>query len=580
MPLLRRFLLVLVALSAVAGFASSRALALPPTPTCSITLPNALASAHFVVHYTTDSTDPAYITATEAGSIAAAAEHAYDAYAALGLPAPVTNPADPGMIDINVMDLSTWKVSYIYCDGAFDFEITEARGPNQLYDEGTAVFEQIERGAFSAHWGDGWLTQGAAAWASWKSLGYPAESTSDVGPYEVSLDCFSDDPSTTLNPTSKCSKVPYEDGADSRWPFYEYLAERFGTSFIVEVLQDAQTAHSAALGLQNALVAHGTTVTAAYNAYATKLVAGGWAAPSLNVSAPTISGEPIMTGINTGDLPPVIVSLNHLATRYVEIDRGDGAADHACFAATLTITVQIPAGVTSQPAFYWNGGTSAVDLAVAGNTATTTVPWDTCKWTNKGFLSLPNATTNLDSRQFSVSEHLTVNTNAPANAKVPPAPATPFGAIINVPTSGLVPAISVFGPELLTLSVGATQIRLIVESSGEGSVEAALGGLGLGSSTVRPGENDLRFAVPAGTLAALRRVAATGALTLTLTPTSIDGTATGPAVLQQISVAPAKQVAAAKQQASSQAKAKAKAAAKAKAKTKGKTKGKTKIATP
>ena len=93
------------------------------------------------------------------------------------------------------------------------------------------------------------------------------------------------------------------------------------------------------------------------------MMVGGWTAPSLNVATLPISGQPILTGASTGDVPAQLFNVDHLATRYVEIDRGDGAADHACFAATLTITVQIPPGVTSKPSFFWNGGGSPVDLS-------------------------------------------------------------------------------------------------------------------------------------------------------------------------------------------------------------------------
>jgi hypothetical protein len=572
MPVLRRFLVVVVVLAAVAGFASSRALATPP-PDCTIVQPEVLSSPHFDVYYNSDKTQPAPITETQAGNLAASAEKAYAAFAAMGFPA----PADDGFgrIDIQVLDLTAWNISGVTCYGAFNFDFGTVGSANEGYTTGETVFAEIDLNLFDPNfWDDVWLPQSIESWASWKALGYPAESTDDLGPFDMSLDCY-----PTGGVGDKCSLVGFENLGHSRWPFYEYLSERFGNSFITELLQSAATADDSVIGLQNALAAHGTTLTATYNAFATKVMAGGWTAPSLNVAALPISGEPIMTGISTGDLPAQSFNVNHLATRYVEIDRGDGAADHPCYAATLTITVQIPAGVSSQPAFYWNGGTSSVDLAISGSTATTTVPWDTCMWTNKGFLSLPNPTTDKDGMSFTVSEHLTVDTNAPANAKVPPAPATPFGTIVNVPTAGLVPAISVFGPELLTLAAGATQIRLIIESSGEGSVAASIGSVSLGSGTLRPGGNDLRFTLPAGTLATLRSTMAAGPMILSLTPTSSDGKATGPAVKQQLSIAPTAKAAAAKKQVTSKAKAKAAAQAKAKAKAKAKAaaKAKTKI---
>ncbi|MGZ4335526.1 MAG: hypothetical protein ACXVRJ_14815, partial [Gaiellaceae bacterium] len=66
-----------------------------------------------------------------------------------------------------------------------------------------------------------------------------------------------------------------------------------------------------------------------------------------------------------------------------------------------------------------------------------------------------------------------------------------------------------------------------------------LGSLALGAVNLRAGNNDVRFTVPKGMLATVRRSAAASNV-LTLTPTSANGTATGPSVTRTISVTPAK----------------------------------------
>jgi hypothetical protein len=536
MAVLRRLALVFVVLACLAGFASSRALAAPPD--CTITQPAWIDSAHFTVWYDGDPLKPDYITETQAGNLAASAEVAYAAYLAMGFPPPVDDGF--GMIDIQVLDLTPWSLSSVICYGAFDFNASTVGADDESFSAGADVFSEVEYNLFTPGFVDDyWLMQGAGSWASWRALNYPAMSAADLGPFDMALDCWDADG------LSKCSKNGFENLGESRWPFYEYVTERFGVLFIKETLEDAEIANDALTGLQTALAAHGTNLTDTFNAFATKMMVGGWTAASLNVATLPISGEPILTGASTSDVPPQLFNVNHLATRYVEIDRGDGAADHACFAATLTITVQIPPGVASKPAFYWNGGSSVVDLSINGSTATTTVPWDTCMWVNKGYLSLPNPSTTINGKKFSVSTHITVDTNTPATAKVPPAPATPFGTPVAVPSSDVAPSISIFGPELLKVAAAATQIRLLVESSGEGSVTAALGSVALGSGALRPGENDIRFTVPKGVLSALRRSAATGATLLTLTPVSTSGAA-GPAVTQQVSILPAKKVVPAK----------------------------------
>jgi hypothetical protein len=94
----------------------------------------------------------------------------------------------------------------------------------------------------------------------------------------------------------------------------------------------------------------------------------------------------------------------------------------------------------------------------------------------------------------------------------------------------------VFGPELLTLSVSAPTIRLIVDSSGPGTVTATLGATTLGTGTLRAGNNDLRFTVPKDMLASFRRAAANGNV-LTLTPMSPSGTSAGLPVTRQVVIA-------------------------------------------
>ena len=303
---------------------------------------------------------------------------AYAAYKAMGFPTPVDDGT--GRIDIQVLDLSPWHVTAGICYGGFNFDVGTIGAFDEAYATGEDVFAEVQYNLFVPQfWDDYWIYQQSQAWASNAALGFPA--TSQLGPFDMSLDCY-----PTNGVSNNCSTNDFENRGDSRWPFWEYLSERFGVTFISEVLRDAadrqrfddrpadgprRARHDARCRVQR--IRHeddGRRLDAPRRS---------------TCATPPISGTPIMTGVATGDLPAQTFNVNHLATRYVEIDRGDGAADHPCFAATLTITVQIPAGVTSQPSFYWNGGGgSAVDLAVSGNTATTTVPWDTCMWASKG----------------------------------------------------------------------------------------------------------------------------------------------------------------------------------------------------
>ena len=532
---LRRLCIAVAVLSALAGFSSRGALA--ALPACPAGGPNHLQSAHFTVAYNGDSTQGvAYVTETQAGDVLAAAERAYASYVAMGYPTPLVNGS--GKTGFSIIDLSPFKLAALYCPGDVDFDSNDVGKDDTAFNVGFAVFAQIELGLTgSVPFSDDWLIQSAASWASWKALGYPAASVSDLGPFEMSLDCWD------ANGTQACSKTGYENLAESRWPFYEYLSERFGQTFMLEVFADANAAASGMTGLQTALAAHGTTVAAEYAAYTTKLMAGGWTASALNVVSPPTSGSVIHAGAATGDTAPQTFGVDHLATRYIEIDRGDGDGSHPCYAATLTIHVQIPSGVTSQPTFYWNGsGGSPVPLTVSGSAATATVPWDTCLWESKGLLSLPNTSLAANGTNFVVWTHIDVDTTTPAMATPPPAPTSTYGQVIDTGSATAVPDISVVGPQLLRLSATDTQLVLVVQSSAEGSVAVTLGSLSLGTVSLRPGSNQLRFTLPKAQLARLRTSSATNVLTLT--PISADGNTTGTAVTRNVAFTPAKKAAA------------------------------------
>lgn len=528
MPLLRRLLVLTLGIAALGAAASSRALA-DPLPSCTPTLPQSISSAHFVVSYTDDPLTTGYLTQVQAGTVLSAAERSYASYAAAGFPAPAVGGS--GKTELYVMDLTQYKLAAMYCNGSVVEDTTTVTGSSMPFSVGNDVFTQIEMRIGSA---PTWLINGASAWASWRALGYPSDSIADIGPFDMALDCGS------AYDKVNCSTTGYENLGSSRWPFYEYLTEKFGPLFIVDIFTASGAAGGDGLaGLENALAAKRTTLSAEYGAYAAKLLAGGWTATTLSTATIPVSGTKIQTGISSGAIPTQSFGINHLATKFVEIDRGDGSGDHACYAATLTLNVQIPAGVTSQPTFYWSGGGSTpVALAVSGNAATATVPWDTCAWTTKGYLALPN-TSLVDGTSFVVSGTLNVDFSTPVTSAVPPAPANQFGQVIDASSFSTAPTLSLFGPQLLRLTPQDTTVRLIVESSAEGSVTAAIGSLALGTHALRPGGNDLRFTLPHGLLQSLRRSA--GTLVLTLTPRALDGTTVGTAVTRTVTVAVAKQ---------------------------------------
>jgi hypothetical protein len=513
----RRVLLPLLVVGAAAAFAPGAFAAVPP---CSPAQPASLSSAHFTVTYNDDPANAGagpVITQQTAGRLLADAEQAYNAMTGMGFPAPLTIA---GKTWFHVIDLTTYSLSSYNCLGESDFDAGTLATPEQAaYSASFDVFEQIE-----SNYGvlNDWFVQGAASWAAWKSLGYPASSTVELGPWEMSLDC------DVVSLTSQgCGGDGYTNLGLSRWPFYEYLSERFGNAFMTEVLNDAISAGDGLTGLQNALVAHGTTLAAEYNLFAARVVKGGWNAQPLNLVSAPVSAT-IQTGILTGDLPTQTFGVDHLATRVIQIDRGDGSAAHACYTATLGITVTLPAGVSSAPVFIWKvPGTASVPLSVSGNTATGSIPWDTCKWSAHGYLSLPNGTTTVNAALFKVAVHLDVSSTE-VTTKPPIAPANPYGPATDVGSLQVAPLITVLGPLAMHLVSTATRLQLVVEASAQGAVHASLGSTDLGQTGIVPGENVLTFDLPPGALRALRTTSLASNV-LTLTPASQDGQVTGTA---------------------------------------------------
>lgn len=549
MPRLRR-----LALLASVGVGSA-ALAGPafgarPTP---VELPFTIATPHFVVHFQSDKVNsPTYaITQTTAGDIAAGAERAYSAELADGYAAPVADGALGGdaRLDIYVMDLTAsgalgltvpdnpagaQSSSYIELDGT---------QPELAFSQHTIAhefFHTIQLGIWQPQLAsDYWLLEGSAEWMGYRVDGYNTSIGLELGPNDLALDCR-DSLGTNMCDLSD----DYKNNGYARWPFFEYVAEKYGSSFVSDVFSQGAAGAggigAATAALSSALVAKGTTLADTYNAWTQADLIGGYSVKALQGVAPTVVST-VRTGIDGGSLGTVKIPVNHLSTRIIEFDRGNNDASHVCYIATLSISVAMPAGTQSKPVFWWNAeGNPPVALTINGNTASAAIPWDTCTYTStKGFLVLPNASVAVDAADFVVSTSLSIDPTKPTTPSNPPKPIFVPTPVIPVTSADVAPTLFLFGPAILKLSAKDVQIRLIVESNGPGSVQAKLGSFALGTVTLRGGNNDLRFKLPSGALAKLRR-SASASNVLTLTPVSSNGSATGQSVTRTVRVAPAK----------------------------------------
>ncbi len=549
MRILRRFGL-LAAVAVGSAVLAGPALAAFPRPGGT---PFTVGSSHFLVHYQSDLVvNPTWaITQTTAGDIAARAERAYAAELADGYAAPLSDGGLGGdnRIDIYVSDLSAFQG--VLGEAEWDVNAPQSSGfielagnlPDLALDQHTVAHELFHLVQFGV-WlpsqvSDYWLLEGSAEWMGYRVNGYAADHPFGFGPSDMALDCR--DPLGT----NMCDFDTYLNNGYSRWPFFQYLIEHYGNSFVRDIFaQGAAGAPTAIAAVSAALAAKGTTLADVYDAWITADMTGGYSVPALQQLKP-VPYATVQTGTESATLSVPKIDVNHLSTRYVKFTRGDGDAAHVCYRATLAVSVALPAGTLSKPAFYWDAkGGSAVPLGVSGSTASATIPWDTCAYdSNAGYLSLPNASTNVDAADFVVTATLTVDKTQPATPAPPPDPIPVNTPVVPVTSVDVAPTLELFGPELLKLSATQTVLRVIVSSNGSGSIQAKLGSIDLGTVSIRGGANDVRLKLPKSALATLRRTASAANL-LTLTPVSQSGSVTGQAVTRRVSVAaPAKHAA-------------------------------------
>jgi hypothetical protein len=523
--------LVLVALAcACAGLAAGPAAAVRPPSGPLTAYPELLTTDHFQIHYTGEIADPPNldrIVQQAAGELAANAERAYATIVGTwGYPAPLDD--GDGKVDIWVRNLnpaSTGTVAFVSPDGA------SAPTTSWMAVDPTAVTSQHAVAHELLHvlqvgtWipADGWLLEGTAEWGGFAVDGY-ADTTGSIGAPDMSLDCDSD----------SCGDDAYETGGYSRWPFFQHLTERYGNTFVRDVFAKgaslADTAKTGAQLLDATLGDKGTTLSEAFNDYTLANVAGAFVPAPLKGVQPAVHST-TLTGTATAALPVQRVAINHLAGRYLRFQRGAGVSSQ-CFAATLSLTVALPAGSASKPAFFSSSlGATAQRLTVSGGTASITVPWDTCSGSVDGYLALPNPSSTADSQVFTVSGALTVDQGTIATPATPPNPIY-VGPTVAGPAGDVAPSIFLYGAELVRVPAATRVVRLIVFSSGSGLLRAAVAGKALGTAQLRAGNNDVRFKLPVSLVASLRAAANR---TLTLTSLSASGTA-GAVVTRKVAV--------------------------------------------
>lgn len=512
--------LALVLLAAGLAVGVPSASAIDPFPTLGVTT---LSNDNFTVHYSRDDTDTTcsnYLTQEHAGDVLGMLERARSFYAGMGLGFPAPLPDTDAHVHVSVDDLtqvcvadpasaippatplpwSRWDAilePVAGVPGADNIHLDAGKGltyPVIAHE----VFHLVEDAMVPDV--DPWLQEGSAEWAAVRAN---ADASGTEANPDRTLDCVG----------SECGDTEYDRNGYPGWMLFEYLAERYGDSK-VKAVWDQAIANPLAPGTTDLANALPVSLASFFNDYTTARLTGNFTIPALAGQLPAAYAE-LPVGSTSGALPGGSVALNHLAVRYIAISHGSDTTS-PCFAASLTLNVGIPAGVTSTPYYFADTkGSAAQALTVSGSTASITVPWNTCAGSPDAYLSLPNDSLGLDGREFTVGGHVTVDLTTPASPTDPPPGVHVIGSVISAPTADPPPTLKVYAPELIRVSTKTRLLRFVVFSSGDGKLAATLGSTNLGSASLRSGNNDIRFVLPTQLFKSLRTKSSSNLLALT-----------------------------------------------------------------
>jgi hypothetical protein len=521
------------------GLSAAPAYAFPPGA-----LNETLTTEHFMIHFTGDFTfqEGEHVVQRQwVGEFAAAAEWAYDTYvSAWGYPPHVAD--GDGLIDVYVYKFERYHNEPGYTDlAAFSaplsgsdqsagwIEVNKAflRDPQVAAHQ---TFNMIQMAMYAP--APDWLAQSTAEWAAYRLRGYPAPVV--FHDPDNSLDCNTATGTPWIDAwlQQPCGPNGHESSGYTRWTFFQYLQERFGADVVKDVWARMQAVGSPTYGvdaIRDVLAGKSASLTDVFGDYSVAVLTGNFSTSLLAGIAPGVyaTGQ---TGKETGSMSTLRVAVNRLATRFVAI--APPAPDETpCYAATLSLTVTLPAGVTSRPHLYATGTRVLTPLAVSGSTATASIPWDTCSSGAPALLSLPNTSQTLDGRTFVVNAAVAVDKTKIVSPTMPPPGAHITTPVIAAPTEDPAPELAFYSRSVMRLSATSRVLRLVFFSSGTGRVRVVFNGQQVALVRVRAGANaaSLRLSKPA------RRYSASSRATLELTALSPAG-APGTTFVQRVAL--------------------------------------------
>jgi len=347
--------------------------------------------------------------------------------------------------------------------------------PAAIADPETAAHElfHILQYEIYSH-GAKFLKEGTAEWAG----ANVARGTSWLFAYwgspDQPLDCV---------PTSPCGT---SDLSYSRWIFFDYLSEQYGPGIVKEIFEKAAALSAAddpATDIQavdQVLAAHGSSLTQAFNGFTAANAGATYSFPGLAGSGKLPhAAASFYTGAANGTLPVSALTIDHLASNYVYFHSGDPRVSSAgCGAATLNLSVDLPAGSASVPSASDAFGVHA--LRVRGRPASISVPWTNCTGSLVA-LGLPNpgSTAADDGKQFVVHASLALT---PAKLRATAAP-----------------HITITLPKLASVARNRPFLRFNIRSSGRGTLLVLLKSHYVrGSFSLKHGLNRLKLHLPLG----------------------------------------------------------------------------------
>jgi hypothetical protein len=422
------------------------------------------AAGHFQVHY------PASVSAADAQTVAANLETAYSTEVGSWGFAPPVDDGD-GMVDVYIQDtggnLGEASPDHVGPDSS-GYIVIDPTAVGNLETEAHELFHVLQYAIDSR--GAKFLKEGTAEWAGANVAGGTSWLLSYWGSPDQPLDCADTTPCAT-------------DGMSyARWIFFDYLSEHYGPGIVKQILAQASASNAGndpAKDLQAidaVLAAHGTNLTQTFNGFTQANAGGSYSFPGLagGQSLPHSSAS-LYTGVTSATLPTQTLTIDHLAANYIYFYSGDARFSSAgCGAATLHLSVDMPAGSTSVPSVSDAFGVHP--LTVSGSSATADVPWTNCPGSVTA-LGIPNPT-DADGQQFVVHASLQIT---PVKQRAGTAP----------------PKIRLSLPKVAKVARRVRVLRFNVHSTGRGTLQVLLHSHYVrGSYRLKAGTNRLRLRLP------------------------------------------------------------------------------------